>query len=226
MCLRANYESHLRIADLNTYARTSRRRATRRRDTVDAGGRAVRRLRVGLKAGSCEERFVCLFQVCAVLPRQARAGGSVFFCRQLSKAGLHGPAASEKNSESIKAPFIIPFEPVVHQSFRLHETCCRLTDALLAHANHVHGKDSNQHPGIFFAPVCLFEIVLICLSHNTSEIGGSRNLSVRGLNLKRIFACSYSTSSDILSRLAGTDSANAMLNLVNISAVPVKCITV
>ena len=38
MCLRANYESHLRIADLSTYTRTSRRRAARHRDAVDAGG--------------------------------------------------------------------------------------------------------------------------------------------------------------------------------------------
>ena len=41
-----------------------------------------------LEAGNCEEGLACLFQVCAVLPHQACADGSVFFCRQLSKAGL------------------------------------------------------------------------------------------------------------------------------------------
>ena len=40
--------------------------------------------------GNCEEVFACLFQVCAVLPHQACADGSVFFRRQLSKAGLSG----------------------------------------------------------------------------------------------------------------------------------------
>ena len=75
-------------------------------------------------------------------------------------------------------------------SFRLHEICCCLTDALLAHPGHIHGKNSSPHHGILFAPTCLFEIVLICLSHNTSEIDGSGNLSARELNLERIFACS------------------------------------
>ena len=75
-------------------------------------------------------------------------------------------------------------------SFRLHEICCRLTDALLAHADHIHGKNPSPYLGILFAPACLFEIVLICLSHNTSEIDGSGNLSARGLNLEQIFACS------------------------------------
>ena len=61
---------------------------------------AARRLRVGLKtgpgtaarleAGNCGEVFACLFQVCAVLPHQACADGSVFFCRRLPKAGLSG----------------------------------------------------------------------------------------------------------------------------------------
>ena len=41
-----------------------------------------------LEAGSCEEGFACLFQMCVVLSHQACAGGSVFFCRQLSKTGL------------------------------------------------------------------------------------------------------------------------------------------
>ena len=59
---------------------------------------AARRLRVGLKAdpgaaarleaGNCEGAFARLFQVCTILPHQACADGSVFFCRQLSKAGL------------------------------------------------------------------------------------------------------------------------------------------
>ena len=79
----------------------------------------------------------------------------------------------------------------MHPSFRLHEICCRLAYALLAHADHMHGKNPSPYSGIFFAPICLFEIVLICLSHNTSGIDGSRNFSVRGLNLERIFACSY-----------------------------------
>ena len=66
--------------------------------TPSTGGRAGRRLRVGLKAGpgtaarleagNCGEGFVSLFRVCVVLPHQACAGGSVFFCRRLSKAGL------------------------------------------------------------------------------------------------------------------------------------------
>ena len=65
---------------------------------VDVGRRTTRRLRVGLKAGlgtaarleagNCGEEFACLFQVCAVLSYQACTGGSVFFRRQLSKAGL------------------------------------------------------------------------------------------------------------------------------------------
>ena len=38
------------------------------------------------------ERLVGIFQVCVVLPHQACAGGSVFFRRRLSKAGLSGPA--------------------------------------------------------------------------------------------------------------------------------------
>ena len=74
-----------------------------RRSGVDAeGGGTARRLRVGLKAGpgtaarlgasNCGEGLACLFQVCAVLPHQACADGSVFFRRQLSKAGLSGPA--------------------------------------------------------------------------------------------------------------------------------------
>ena len=71
-----------------------------RRPVVGAGGRAAQRLRVGLKAGpgaaarleagSCEGGFACLFQMCAVFSHQACAGGSVFFRRQLSKAGLSG----------------------------------------------------------------------------------------------------------------------------------------
>ena len=71
---------------------------------------------------------------------------------------------------------------------------CRLTDALLAHTDRVHGRNLGPHSRIFFVPVCLFEIVFICLSHNTSGIDGSRNLSIKGLNLKRIFACSYTYS--------------------------------
>ena len=35
--------------------------------------------------------FACFFQVCAVLPHQVCAGGSVFFRRQLLKAGLSEP---------------------------------------------------------------------------------------------------------------------------------------
>ncbi len=71
-------------------------------DAAMSGGGAARRLRVGLKAGpgaaarleagSCERGFACIFWVCAVLPHQACTGGSVFFCRRLSKAGLSGPA--------------------------------------------------------------------------------------------------------------------------------------
>ena len=67
-----------------------------------SGGWAARRLRVGLKAGpgtaarleagNCGEGFACLSRVCAVLPHQACADGSVFFCRQPSKAGLSGCA--------------------------------------------------------------------------------------------------------------------------------------
>ena len=73
---------------------------TSRRDTVNAGGGAARRLRAGpkagpgtavrLEAGSCREGFACLFQVCAALPHQACTDGSVFFRRRLSKAGLLG----------------------------------------------------------------------------------------------------------------------------------------
>ena len=58
-----------------------------------------------------------------------------------------------KISEAVKAHFVIPFEPVMHPSFRLHEICYRLIDALLAHADHVHGKNPSPHPGIFFALV-------------------------------------------------------------------------
>ena len=71
-------------------------------DAAMSVGGAARRLRVGLKtgpgaaarleAGNCGEGFACLFQACAVLPHQACADGSVFFCRQLSKAGLSGYA--------------------------------------------------------------------------------------------------------------------------------------
>ena len=61
-------------------------------------GGTARRLRAGLKAGpgaaarleagNREEGFACLFQVCIVLSHQACADGSVFFRRQLPKAGL------------------------------------------------------------------------------------------------------------------------------------------
>ena len=56
------------------------------------GEGAAWRLRVGLKADSCEERFACLFQAQAVFSHQVCADGSVFFCRRLSKAGLSGCA--------------------------------------------------------------------------------------------------------------------------------------
>ena len=41
-----------------------------------------------MEAGNCGEGFASLFRVCAVLPHQACTGGSVFFRRRLSKAGL------------------------------------------------------------------------------------------------------------------------------------------
>ena len=69
------------------------------------GGGAVRRLQVGLEAvpgtaarpeaGNSGEGFARLFQACAVLPHQACAGGSVFSCRRLSKAGLAGSATGD-----------------------------------------------------------------------------------------------------------------------------------
>ena len=72
-----------------------------RRPVVDAGGGAVWRLRVGLRAGpgtaarleagNCGEVFARLFRVCAILPHQACADGSVFFRRRLPKAGLSEP---------------------------------------------------------------------------------------------------------------------------------------
>ena len=43
-----------------------------------------------LGAGNCGEGLACLFRVCAILPHQACADGSVFFCRWLFKAGLSG----------------------------------------------------------------------------------------------------------------------------------------
>ena len=62
------------------------------------GEGAARRLRVDPKAGpetaarleadNCGEGLASLFQVCATLPHQACADGSVFFCRRLPKAGL------------------------------------------------------------------------------------------------------------------------------------------
>ena len=63
---------------------------SRHRAADDAGG-AIRRLRVGLKAGSCEERFACLFQVRAVFSHQVCTDGSVFFRRQLPKAVCRNP---------------------------------------------------------------------------------------------------------------------------------------
>ena len=44
-----------------------------------------------LEAGNREEGFACFFQVCAVLSHQICTDGSVFFHRQLSKAGLVRP---------------------------------------------------------------------------------------------------------------------------------------
>ena len=86
-----------------------RQTARRRHVAADAGGRAARRLRAGpkagsgaaacLEAGSCGEGFACIFWVCAVLLHQACADGSVFFCRQLSRAGL---------SESTHHPWLVP----------------------------------------------------------------------------------------------------------------------
>ena len=70
--------------------------------STSGGGGAAWRLRVDpeaglgaaarLEAGNCGEGLACLFQECAVLPHQACAGGSVFFRRRLSKAGLSGYA--------------------------------------------------------------------------------------------------------------------------------------
>ena len=40
------------------------------------------------EAGNREEGLACLFRVCAILPHQACADGSVFFRRRLPKAGL------------------------------------------------------------------------------------------------------------------------------------------
>ena len=67
-------------------------------DTVDARGVAIWRLRVGLKAGpgtvarpeagNRGEGFASLFQAHAALLHQVCIDGSVFFCRQLPKAGL------------------------------------------------------------------------------------------------------------------------------------------
>ena len=79
----------------------------------------------------------------------------------------------------------------MHPSFRLHEICCRLIDSLLAHTGHVHGKNPNPYPGILFAPVCLFEILLTRLAHDMAGINGSASLSIGGLNLERASACSY-----------------------------------
>ena len=79
----------------------------------------------------------------------------------------------------------------MHSPCGLHEICCYLVYALLVRTDHVHDKNPGTYLGIIFAPVCLFEIVLICSAHSTSEIDGSRNLSVRGLNLEQIFACRY-----------------------------------
>ena len=104
-------------------------------------------------------------------------------------------------------------------SFRLHEICCRLTDALLAHADlrdparpdgYAKLLPHNVEPALRYTrqesePVSWnpfrsgmpFGIVIICPSHNASEIDGSRNLSARGLDLERIFArsCIYSARS-------------------------------
>ena len=89
-CLRAGQPS----------ARPGGGQRCRYRDIVDArgGGGAARRLRVGLKAGpetaarleagNRGEGLACLFRVCAILPHQACADGSIFFRCQLSKAGL------------------------------------------------------------------------------------------------------------------------------------------
>ena len=44
------------------------------------------------KGGQLREAFACLFRMCAVLPHQACADGSVFFCRRLPRAGLSGCA--------------------------------------------------------------------------------------------------------------------------------------
>ena len=85
--------------------------------------------------------------------------------------------------EAVQAFFAIPLEPVVHPSFRLHEICYRLINALLAHTDHVHGKNPSPYSGILFFPVCLFEIVFICPSHSTSGIDGSSKLSVRGVKI-------------------------------------------
>ena len=65
-------------------ATTGRRAARRLRVSPKAGPGAAARL----EAGNCGEGFACLFQVCAILSHQACADGSVFFRRQLLKAGL------------------------------------------------------------------------------------------------------------------------------------------
>ena len=83
--------------------------------------------------------------------------------------------------EAVQAFFAIPLEPAVHPSFRLHEICYRLINVLLAHTNHVYGKNPSPYSGILFSPVRFFEIVFICPSHSTSGIDGSSKLSVRGL---------------------------------------------
>ena len=70
------------------------------------------------------------------------------------------PAKPGEIPEAVQAPFVIPSEPVAHPFFRLHEICCHLTDVLLAHTDHVDDKNPSPYSGIFFAPVCLFEIVL------------------------------------------------------------------
>ena len=57
-------------------------------DASTSGVGAARRLRAGLEAGNCGEGFACLFQMCAALPQQTCADGSVFFHRRLPKAGL------------------------------------------------------------------------------------------------------------------------------------------
>ena len=87
-------DSHLLHSSKDHYGSRRRRRkgwgvaARRLRASLKAGLGAATRL----EAGNCGEAFACLFQVCAVLPHQACAGGSMFFRRRLPKAGLSGYA--------------------------------------------------------------------------------------------------------------------------------------